>query len=260
MITSLGCTSEEVILEQEKEIVHIPLEISPKQSPSPPPQRIDYPLYVGPKNGKTIYLTFDDGPSQYTGTLLDNLAKYDKFNVKVTFFVTNMRPEYIDNIKRAHNEGHSIGVHTYCHEYSKIYASEEAYIEDFNAMQKVIYEQTGEYSPIFRFPGGSSNTISKNNVGIMTRLAKMMDESGAVYFDWNVDSGDAENNGQTNQEKIERMKAGVQNRTNSVILLHDTKASSVDCIEQFIIWALGEGYTFEPLKTDSPLVRHKISN
>ena len=122
---------------------------------------------ITPTN-KTIYLTFDDGPGPYTGKLLDIL---DEYGVKATFFVTNQFPTYQKYIKEAYNRGHSIGIHTYSHDF-KIYSSVESYFNDLNKMSDVIKKQTGIESKIVRFPGGSSNTVSKKyKIGIMKTLA-----------------------------------------------------------------------------------------
>ncbi len=137
---------------------------------------------------KVVYLTFDDGPGAYTQQLLDVL---DKYNVKATFFVTNASPKYQDMIAKEYAAGHSIGIHTYSHDYNKIYASEEAYFEDLEAMQDVIVKQTGETTNIIRFPGGSSNTVSDITPGLMTTLTQEVQNRGYQYFDWNVASGDA---------------------------------------------------------------------
>ena len=138
---------------------------------------------------RTIYLTFDDGPGPYTEKLLDILKKY---KVKATFFVTNQFPDYTYLIAREYAEGHTVAVHTYSHDYDYIYSGVEEYVEDFMRMREVIYEQTGEYTNLFRFPGGSSNTISRITPGIMTVLTQAMPDMGFKAFDWNVPSGDAE--------------------------------------------------------------------
>ena len=206
-------------------------------------------------NGKTIYLTFDDGPSYHTERLLDILKKY---GVKVTFFVVN--GSNLDMITRAAQEGHTIAIHTYSHKYSKIYASDDAFMADLEAIQQVIYEHTGQISMLTRFPGGSSNTVSSAyNKGIMTRLAKRLEEQGYTYFDWNVDSNDA--GGAKNAEEVFRnVVNGVANRKNSVVLQHDTQGFSVDAVEQIIAWGLCNGYTFAPLTADSPTCHHPINN
>lgn len=138
-----------------------------------------------PVGDKVIYLTFDDGPSSYTNTLLDILKKY---NVKATFFVTSNGSD--DTIKRSFQEGHSIGIHSYSHKYNEIYKSEEAFFKDVDKVNERIKRITGEYSRILRFAGGSSNTVSRFNKGIMTRLSKEVELKGYKYFDWNVSSSD----------------------------------------------------------------------
>ena len=207
------------------------------------------------ENGKTIYLTFDDGPSQYTKTLLDVLAKYD---VKVSFFVKNSG--YMDIIARASQEGHTVAVHTYSHDYNKIYASEDAFYADMSAIRTTIAMYTQNAPSLFRFPGGSSNTISQlYNRGIMTRLAKALTEMGYTYFDWNVDSNDA-GGAKTADEVFKNITKGVQARNESVVLQHDTKEYSVEAVERVIAWALVNGYRFEPLTEDSPTFHHPINN
>ena len=205
---------------------------------------------------KTIYLTFDDGPGPYTEELLDLLKKY---KVKATFFVTDQQPDYIDLIGRAFREGHSIGVHTKLHDYDYIYASEENYFSDFFAMEEIVYQQTGEHTKLFRFPGGSSNTVSRINPGIMTRLTQAMNDMGYQYYDWNIVSGDA---GGTNKTKeiVQTIKDGCAEHRVSMILQHDIKDYSVAAVEPIIKWGLDNGYTFRAIELDSPAMHHGINN
>ncbi len=206
------------------------------------------------ENSKFIYLTFDDGPGTYTAELLDILAKYQ---VKVTFFVTSLGDHTL--IKREKDEGHSVGVHTYSHRYDIVYASDEAFLEDLTKINEIVKAQTGSYTYLLRFPGGSSNTISHDNAGIMTRLAKKVQEMGYQYFDWNVDSGDAVSKPKK-ENIIEAVKAGCSKKKNSVVLMHDVKRETVDAIEDIIVWGLENGYTFLPLNMSSPTAHHKIYN
>ena len=216
---------------------------------------VELPDVIQPDE-KTIYLTFDDGPGPYTEALLDVLAAYD---VKATFFVTQEYPQYEDMIGRAYREGHTIAVHTASHDYYKIYASEQAYLDDFYAMQEVIYRQTGEYTQMFRFPGGSSNTVSNFNPGIMSRLTGMMNSMGYQYYDWHVDSGDA---GGTRSKAgvVANVTNGCAERRTAVVLQHDVKDYSVDAVEQIIIWDRQNGYTFRALDLTSPTAHHGIAN
>ncbi len=210
--------------------------------------------YTGGTNGNTIYLTFDDGPSQYTEQLLDVLKKY---NVKVTFFVTAR--EYKSLLPRIAQEGHTLAIHTATHDYDKIYASDSAFWNDFYTMQEVIQERTGQTATIMRFPGGSSNTISYFNPGIMTRLTQAMVDKGYTYFDWNVDSNDA-GGATTPEEVFQNVIDGCAGRTNSVVLQHDTHQYSVDAVEMILVWGISNGYAFEPLTQDSPTCHHGVNN
>ncbi len=212
------------------------------------------------KGTKNVYLTFDDGPSAYTGQLLDVLKKY---NVKATFFLTsqNTSKGYDDMIKREYDEGHTVAIHSYTHSYSYIYASVDNYFEDLTNMQNKIYNLTGYKTMIVRFPGGSSNTISKNydnGSHIMSNLAKMLGAKGYRYFDWNVLSGDA---GETTDTKqiVKNVTSNLKSGT-SVVLQHDTKNFSVNAVEDIIKYGIENGYNFLPLTMDSPSVEHSINN
>lgn len=205
-------------------------------------------------DGKIIYLTFDDGPSKYTETLLEILARY---NVKVTFFVVNYG--YTSVIGKEAAAGHSVGIHSATHDYNQIYASEEAYYADLNKMRAIIHDQTGVYTTLLRFPGGSSNRVSDFNPGIMTRLVQSVTSNGYTYFDWNVSSGDA---GLTTDTDVvyQNVIDGVSSHDVSIVLMHDSKGYSVDAVERIIVWGLQNGYTFLPLTPGSPTAHHHINN
>ena len=213
------------------------------------------PATADPK--KIIYLTFDDGPGRYTEELLKIL---DDHKVLATFFVTAAYKDYQDLIGAEYNAGHSVGVHTATHEYSEIYASTDAYWEDFNIMQDIIQEQTGCRTDIFRFPGGASNTISANySKGIMSELAKQSGEKGYIYVDWNVTSGDA---GDTTDSEVlyQNMMKGIHTYENSFILCHDIKDFTMATMDRFITDALKEGYTFLPITSETRTCHHGINN
>ncbi len=207
--------------------------------------------------GKVVYLTFDDGPGKYTEKLLDIL---DEYNVKVTFFVTNQYSEYQDLIAEEYKRGHTVAIHSYSHVYSTIYASEEAFYQDIENMNSIIFEQTGVRATIIRFPGGSSNTISKNYCeGIMTALTESLGKMGYQYCDWNVASGDAGDTTSTSQI-ASNVIAGIQKQEVSVVLQHDVHDYSVDAVEEIIMWGLANGYTFLALDDSSPMVHHSVGN
>ena len=205
--------------------------------------------------GKVIYLTFDDGPGNHTGRLLDILAKYD---VKATFFMNYTGA--IGYASRIAAEGHAIGNHTASHNFAKIYSSEEAFWNDLYYMQSVLKDLTGQTTYLVRFPGGTSNSVSKAyNQGIMTRLAQQLRDQGYRYFDWNVDSNDA-GGATTAEEVFYNVTSGISGRKTAVVLQHDVHGFSVDAVESIIIWGLANGYTFLPLDMSSPGCAHSPRN
>ena len=232
--------------------------VIPKQNDTPDSDEENLPTpgtTIEP-NGKTIYLTFDDGPGPHTDRLLDVLKKY---GVKVSFFVKG-GSDYNACLTRAAEDGHTVAIHTYTHNYAQIYASDAAFMADLEATQKLILDYTGKKSMLTRFPGGSSNSISANyNKGIITRLTKKLTELGYQYFDWNVDSNDA--GGARNAEEVfNNIVKGIGNKQNSVVLQHDIKGFSVDAVERVIAWGLCNGYTFAALDENSPTCHHGVYN
>lgn len=215
---------------------------------------IPQPDAVTPE-GKIVYLTFDDGPGKYTQQLLDVLAMY---NVKATFFTVNTG---YDSLLAAEAEaGHTVAIHSASHDYSYIYASEQNYFEDLHKQQDIIYNATGIRTTLVRFPGGSSNTVSKKYCeGIMTQLSQDLTDMGFQYFDWNVLSGDA---GETTDTDTvaQNVINGIQRQNISVVLQHDIKEFSVNAVEEIIVWGLANGYTFLPLTESSPTAHQTISN
>ena len=205
--------------------------------------------------GGVVYLTFDDGPSRHTDRLLDVLAKY---NVKATFFVVNT--PYISKVSRIAAEGHTVALHTATHVFSDVYASDEAYFEDLQTISDVVEGYTGQKSMLIRFPGGSSNTISRAySKGIMTRLTQAVQEKGYHYFDWNVDSFDA-GGARSSDEVFYHVVNGLARSSTSVVLQHDLHGFSVDAVERIIQWGLENGYTFQPLTVGSPECHHGVNN
>ncbi len=197
--------------------------------------------------GKNIYITFDDGPSANGQWLLSILEKYD---VKATIFYTGNSAEYRQNIIDFSNANQKIAAHTFTHNY-KIYKSEEKYFEDLYKIESLLKTLTGSFTRIVRFPGGSSNTASKNySIGIMKKIVEDFKLMGYVYYDWNVSSGDGSKN-ITSKQILANAKEGVEKYNNSVVLFHETHNYTVAVIEDFIKWAKSKGYEFRTLDYDT---------
>lgn len=166
-----------------------------------------------PKDGKHhVYLTFDDGPSVQTGKVLDILKQY---KVKATFFVVGREDaKSIALYQRIVDEGHTLAMHSYSHDYAKLYVSLDSFQEDLHRLQNLLFDKTGVWCKYYRFPGGSSNTASKVS---MKDLEAYLDREGIAYFDWNVYGGD----GISAEVIVKNVTANVDKYKESVILLHD---------------------------------------
>lgn len=213
----------------------------------------------GGQGAGVIYLTFDDGPSQSsTPKILEILAKK---NVKATFFILNYDAAGEELVKREYNEGHAIGIHGYSHTYSEIYQSEETYMNNITKLQDKIYNSIGIRPTITRFPGGSSNTVSRFNPGIMTRLTKLVVERGFKYYDWNVSSGDA--GGASSSDAVyKNVTSQLSKSKMNVVLMHDFSGNTktINALEAIIDYGIENGYTFSTITADTPMVTHGVNN
>lgn len=208
-----------------------------------------------------IYLTFDDGPGVYTDQILDILKKYD---IKATFFVTNGGSE--DVIKREYEEGHSVGLHTATHKWN-IYTSVDTYFEDLNSVSNRVESITGEKTYLIRFPGGSSNTVSRRyKKGIMTALTSEVLNEGYHYFDWNVSVEDAgscvkQKNYDKKKECVQNyFKRGLSKNRSNVVLMHDIKKYTADSLEEMINYAISKGYTFDRITMNTEQIHQRVNN
>ena len=208
-------------------------------------------------NPGVIYLTFDDGPSYYTSKILDTL---DKYNVKATFFVVPKNSGYYYLIKKAYDNGHSIGIHSLSHDYASIYSSDNALYNDISSTNERIKNITGSYTYLYRYPGGSSNTISMNySNGIISRSSLYLHSLGYHYFDWNISSGDAGGAKYAYQVYNNVIKGLSKNRSN-VVLMHDTKSYTADAVEDIVKYGLANGYQFAAITLNTREVHHSIAN
>ncbi len=186
---------------------------------------------------KTVYLTFDDGPSdRVTPKILDVL---ERENVKATFFIIGRQAEIrSDIIKRIKGEGHTLGVHSYTHEYREIYSSPKALTDDIDRCNDVIESITGERADVYRFPGGS--------YGLSASLINAVSAHGMRYIDWNASVRDAEI-WQPTPYQLYRAAISTSADINNVVLLaHDstTKTATAEALTDIIRYYKEHGYTF----------------
>lgn len=204
--------------------------------------------------GRKVYLTFDDGPSRYTEEILDILDQYD---VKATFFVVGKESDWArEALQEIVDRGHTLGMHSYSHKYAEIYESVESFSEDLDKIQNYVYDATGITSTVYRFPGGSSNTISKVDMNV---FADYLDTREIRFFDWNVSSGDAVKGGVSVEQLTKNVMGDVVRHKNVIVLMHDAanKRTTVEALPIIIenILAL-EDTEILPITDETEPVQH----
>ena len=212
--------------------------------------KAEYEKLRAEKKIKTVYLTFDDGPSGHTDQILEILKKN---NIKATFFVIGIGKNFKD-YKKITDQGHAIGLHSFTHEYKKVYANEDSFFKEFYQLRDAIKSTTGQDVKIIRFPGGSSNAIASK--ALKTAIINRLTREGFVYFDWNCDSTDASGN---NVPVPKLVKYGICTTHPEInVLMHDTNAkkTTVQALQQIIDGYRKAGYTFETLDVNSPRIQH----
>lgn len=207
---------------------------------------------------KIAYLTFDDGPSNNTEKILEIL---DKYNIKATFFIVG--PEYKqknDLLIKIVQSGHQLAIHSYEHNYNYIYSSKENYIKDFYKCLNWVKRVTGITPQIYRFPGGSSNTIGTKS--LIKSIISELNEKGFIHADWNVDTLDSYCKNDPNKVISNAMTALKKNENNNhyyqTVLMHDDiyKPATIKALPSLIEKIIARGYHFEPLTAKSYITKH----
>lgn len=174
---------------------------------------------------KKVALTFDDGPNPlYTGKLLDGLKER---GVKATFFVLGAEVElYPELVRRASEEGHLIGVHSYKHVNLRQLDDAEA-MDQVDRTNTAIYDATGQYASYIRPPYG----CWKEDLDYESQMIEVL---------WDIDPRDWAT--ESSDIVVQRVLDDVEE--NSIILLHDASDSSVQAAFAIIDALQKEGYTF----------------
>lgn len=205
----------------------------------------------------TVYLTFDDGPQSGTTDVILDILKEE--GVEATFFITNKGDDSL--IKRMYDEGHTIALHTATHDYATVYASVDSYFNDLNTVNERVKRITGEYSHIIRFPGGSSNTISRRySQGIMTTLTQEVVNRGYRYYDWNISSGDAAGGRPSPGDIKNNVVNALRKDRINMVLMHDIKTYTRDALRDIIKYGKENGYTFEKITMNTEMVQQRVNN
>lgn len=201
---------------------------------------------VNDTESKNCYITFDDGPTkEVTPQVLEILKKYD---VKATFFTLGkMLEENRDLAEQVVAEGHLLANHSYSHDYEKLYASSESFMDEIERTQALIDEISGGDSfKLIRFPGGSHNAGSY--AAAKQTYKQVLKDKGYYYVDWNCLNGDAEASLRSPEQLVARVKETAIGK-NLVILMHDatTKKTTPQALGEIIEYLDEQGYKFKRL-------------
>lgn len=204
------------------------------------------------KADKIVYLTFDDGPSNLTDQVLKILKKED---VPATFFVlggnAKKTPEVITRIVEA---GHTIGNHTYNHEYSELYQSFNVFWGQIKETEEVLRQITGVRPELVRAPGGTYGHFDKT-------YFDLMEQAGYKIFDWDVDSGDSKRKGVPAAEILQNSTPD-KLKNQMIILMHDGAGhvETVKALPGIIDFYKKQGYVFRTLSAEQPSEHFPISD
>lgn len=217
-------------------------------------------LKVRPAKKSIIYLTFDDGPNRYSTPKILSILKKQK--VPATFFELKPAAADFDLTRRVLKEGHSLALHGYQHNYDVIYRSEKTYRKNLDKLRNLFFQKFGIWCSVTRFPGGSSNMVSRYNPGIMTKLTKKLHSWGYHYFDWNVSSGDA-GDVKTAAAVYKNVTKGLKKGQSNIVLMHDFNRNdkTIRALEKIIKYGKKHGYTFLPITASTAENHHtKLNN
>ena len=206
---------------------------------------------------KWVCLTFDDGPSRTTPAVL---AALDAAGVHGTFFVvaTGYNEKYLPLLTQAAAAGHQIALHSASHEYSDIYGSSEAYWADIALLKERIAPYVdAESIRYLRFPGGSTNTVSRRygGKGLMKQLKAEVEQKGLQWVDWNVCAEDAVGGHPSADTIYRNVVHETGEQTHCVVLMHDSASTrtTAEALPDIIQWYADNGYTFLTVAEALPL-------
>lgn len=204
---------------------------------------------------KTVYLTFDDGPSKCTEEVLNIL---EENNACATFFLigNQINEETAPVLDRMVKDGNQIGIHTFSHEAAEIYESAESYYSDVMKAEEAINKYTGIKPDVFRFPWGSNNCYIR---GFRRDIVDRLKAVGLEYCDWNVSGEDSVGHPYASRI-IENVRSNYDVYDNPVLLLHDsaTSTETVKALETIIKMYKEAGYQFATLSEREETYKWKI--
>lgn len=184
-----------------------------------------------PKPQKMVYITFDDGPSEYTDKILQVLENH---KAKATFFMINGNMiRYPKQLKNIVNYGHTPGFHSVTHDIHKLYITPKHTVDEFNKCQQTLYNITGVNSSIMRLPYGSKPYMPTNSY-------KALVKSKYKIWDWNLDTEDWKSSPEQILSSVENYSRG---KDEIVLLMHE-KDQTLNSLDKMLTYLESQGYVF----------------
>ena len=185
--------------------------------------------------GKVVYLTIDDGPSEYTDEIIKIL---NKNNVKATFFMINNNMQaYPEQVKNIVKNGNTAGFHSVTHDIHKLYVSKTSAKEEFDTNQATFKKITGQTSKVIRLPFGSKPYTPRASYNALV-------DSGYKLWDWTLDTEDWRSTSSQIMENVKKYSSGSDN---VVLLMHERK-QTVEILDEMIKYLKSEGFEILPIK------------
>ena len=185
--------------------------------------------------GKVVYLTIDDGPSEYTDEIINIL---NKNNVKATFFMINNNMQaYPKQVKNIVENGNTAGFHSVSHDIHKLYVSKTSAKEEFDTNQATFKKITGQTSKVIRLPFGSKPYTPRASYNALV-------DSGYKLWDWTLDTEDWRSTSSQIMENVKKYSSGSDN---VVLLMHERK-QTVEILDEMIKYLKSEGFEILPIK------------
>ena len=185
--------------------------------------------------GKVVYLTIDDGPSEYTDEIIKIL---NKNNVKATFFMINNNMQaYPEQVKNIVENGNTAGFHSVSHDIQKLYVSKTSAKEEFDTNQATFKKITGQTSKVIRLPFGSKPYTPRASYNALV-------DSGYKLWDWTLDTEDWRSTSSQIMENVKKYSSGSDN---VVLLMHERK-QTVEILDEMIKYLKSEGFEILPIK------------
>ena len=201
--------------------------------------------YIYKSEIKRVFLTFDDGPSKNTESILNTLNNY---GIKANFFVLGSKVEVMPEIvKNIYTQGHFIGNHGYSHNYSQIYSSAQSVLDEYNKTNQLVANAIGDStynSHLFRFPGGLAGGVYAS---IKNQAEQLLEQNYILNVDWNALTGDSEKSNPSQEYLMNNLQKTTYNKNSVILLMHDAAAKKItaETLPQVIEYLKQQGYEFK---------------